>query len=134
MTAQDGDPMTVPARRDDTTCRVRDVLDRVGSSWSLTVINELDPGTRRFTQTKNTVPGISRRMVTEPMRGLERDGLVGRTAHPVVPPRVDYALAGDLRTRLRAVGRPDDELRILPGTEIIIGATEEEAQERKRWG
>lgn len=43
------------------------------------------------------------------------------------------AFADDLRHRLRAVGRPDDDLRILPGTEIIIGATEEEALEKKRW-
>lgn len=84
--------MTVLARRDDTTCRVRDVLDRVGSKWSLTVINELGPGTRRFTQIKNAVPGISQRMLTESLRGLERDGLVERTVHPVVPPRVDYTL------------------------------------------
>ncbi len=43
------------------------------------------------------------------------------------------AFADDIRRRLRAVGRPDDDLRILPGTEIIIGATEEEAEEKKRW-
>jgi alkanesulfonate monooxygenase SsuD/methylene tetrahydromethanopterin reductase-like flavin-dependent oxidoreductase (luciferase family) len=43
------------------------------------------------------------------------------------------AFADDIRRRLRTVGRPDDDLRILPGTEIIIGATEEEAQEKKRW-
>lgn len=103
MTAQDGDPMTVLARRDDTTCRVRDVLDRVGSKWSLTVINELGPGTRRFTQIKNAVPGISQRMLTETLRGLERDGLVERTVHPVVPPRVDYALTPLGRTLLDTV-------------------------------
>jgi DNA-binding HxlR family transcriptional regulator len=103
MTTQDGDPMTVLARRDDTTCRVRDVLDRVGSKWALTVIHELGPGKRRFTQIKNSVPGISQRMLTETLRGLERDGLVERTVHPVVPPRVDYELTPLGQTLLETV-------------------------------
>ncbi|MER6529801.1 helix-turn-helix domain-containing protein [Streptomyces sp. NPDC001508] len=103
MTTHDADPLTVLNGRDDTTCRVRDVLDRIGSKWSLTVINELGPGTRRFTEIKNAVPGISQRMLTETLRALERDGLVSRTVHPVVPPRVDYALTPLGRTLLDTV-------------------------------
>lgn len=87
--------MTVPARRDDTTCRVRDVLDRVGSKWSLPVINELGPGTRRFTQIKNAVPGISQRMLTETLPGLERDGLVERDSSAQTP--LTSAGADDVR-------------------------------------
>jgi DNA-binding HxlR family transcriptional regulator len=78
--------------RDEATCRVRDVLDRVGDKWSVTVVDQLGRGPRRFTELKRDIPGISQRMLTVTLRGLERDGLVTRTVHPVVPPRVDYEL------------------------------------------
>jgi DNA-binding HxlR family transcriptional regulator len=103
MTTHEADPMRVLKGRDDTTCRVRDVLDRVGSKWSLTVISELGPGRRRFTEIKNAVPGISQRMLTETLRVLERDGLISRTVHPVVPPRVDYEPTALGRTLLDTV-------------------------------
>jgi len=80
------------AARNDTTCRVREVLERVGEKWALTVISELGKGTRRFSELRRDIPGISQRMLTSTLRGLERDGLVRRTVYPVVPPRVDYAL------------------------------------------
>lgn len=82
----------VLSARDSDTCRIREILDRVGDKWSLTVISELGRGSQRFTELKNAIPGISQRMLTATLRGLERDGLVGRTVHPVVPPRVDYEL------------------------------------------
>lgn len=82
------------------TCGVREVLDRVGDKWSLAVINELGPGPRRFTELKRAFDGISQRMLTLTLRGLERDGLVTRTVHPVVPPRVDYELTPLGRTLL----------------------------------
>ncbi|MDT0483940.1 winged helix-turn-helix transcriptional regulator [Streptomyces doebereineriae] len=103
MATHDADPTRVLKGRDDTTCRVREVLDRVGSKWSLTVIHELGPGTRRFTEIKDAVPGISQRMLTETLRLLERDGLISRTVHPVVPPRVDYELTPLGRTLLDTV-------------------------------
>lgn len=78
--------------RDSAACRIREVLDRVGDKWSLTVISELGHHSRRFTELKNAIPGISQRVLTATLRGLERDGLVSRTVHPVVPPRVDYEL------------------------------------------
>ncbi|MBW6435186.1 helix-turn-helix transcriptional regulator [Actinoplanes hulinensis] len=84
--------MTVLSRHDDATCRVRDILDRVGDKWSLTVIDGLGAETRRFTELKRAIPGISQRMLTATLRGLERDGLVHRTVHATVPPRVDYTL------------------------------------------
>lgn len=87
-----GVPPAAMAARDPMTCRVREILDRVGDKWSLAVINALAHGSRRFTELKNGVPGISQRMLTVTVRGLERDGLVRRTVHPVVPPRVDYEL------------------------------------------
>ncbi|NIH80213.1 winged helix-turn-helix transcriptional regulator [Amycolatopsis viridis] len=85
-------PAGVFERRDDRTCRVRDVLDRVGDKWSLTVVAELGRGTLRFGELKRRIPGISQRVLTSTVRALERDGLVSRTVHPVVPPRVDYEL------------------------------------------
>jgi DNA-binding HxlR family transcriptional regulator len=72
--------------------QVRQVLDRVGDKWSILVICRLDRGPRRFTELQRETEGISQRMLTLTLRHLERDGLVGRTVHPVVPPRVDYEL------------------------------------------
>jgi DNA-binding HxlR family transcriptional regulator len=73
-------------------CRLRDLLDRIGDKWSLLVVELLGDGTRRFTELKRDIDGISQRMLTRTLRQLERDGLVTRTVHPVVPPRVDYEL------------------------------------------
>jgi DNA-binding HxlR family transcriptional regulator len=73
-------------------CGIRDVLDRVGDKWSVLVIVELAQGVRRFRELQRAVPGISQRMLTLTVRRLERDGLVSRTVHPTVPPRVDYEL------------------------------------------
>ncbi|MER6628822.1 helix-turn-helix domain-containing protein [Streptomyces sp. NPDC000987] len=72
--------------------RVRDVLARVGDKWSIAVVNELGAGPRRFSELQRSIAGISQRMLTVTLRGLERDGLLTRTVHPVVPPRVDYEL------------------------------------------
>lgn len=101
-----GDPGTTRAilrARDDTTCRVRETLDRIGDKWTLTVIAELGTDERRFTELRQAIPGISQRMLTATLRTLERDGLVRRTVHPVVPPRVDYALTPLGRTLLDTV-------------------------------
>jgi DNA-binding HxlR family transcriptional regulator len=73
-------------------CRPREVLDRVGDKWSLLVIGLLGDGTRRFSELRRSIDGISQRMLTVTLRGLERDGLVSRTVHPTVPPRVNYSL------------------------------------------
>jgi DNA-binding HxlR family transcriptional regulator len=73
-------------------CPVREVLDRVGDKWSVQVVGVLGRGTHRFRELQRAVDGISQRMLTRTLRGLERDGLVTRTVYPTVPPRVDYAL------------------------------------------
>jgi DNA-binding HxlR family transcriptional regulator len=73
-------------------CHARQILDRVGDKWSIAVIYELGSGSRRFTELRRAIDGISQRMLTATVRTLERDGLVARTVHPVMPPRVDYAL------------------------------------------
>jgi DNA-binding HxlR family transcriptional regulator len=73
-------------------CEVRQILDRVADKWSLLVIALLEHRTLRFTELRRRIDGVSQRMLTVTLRQLERDGLVRRTVHPVVPPRVDYAL------------------------------------------
>jgi DNA-binding HxlR family transcriptional regulator len=85
-------------------CQASEVLGRVGDKWSLQVIFSLGDGTRRFTDLKRGIDGISQRMLTVTLRGLERDGIVTRTMYPVMPPRVDYALTTMGRTLLDAAG------------------------------
>ena len=68
------------------------MLARVGDKWSVFVIMLLGGGPRRFNEIKRMVGGISQRMLTLTLRGLERDGLVTRTVFPTIPPRVDYEL------------------------------------------
>lgn len=76
-----------------TDCRaVSGVLARVGDKWSVLIIVMLGDGPRRFNEIKRAVGGISQRMLTLTLRGLERDGLVTRTIFPTIPPRVDYEL------------------------------------------
>jgi len=67
-------------------------LARVGDKWSVLVIMLLGDGPRRFNELKRMIGGISQRMLTLTLRGLERDGLVTRTVFPTIPPRVDYEL------------------------------------------
>lgn len=69
-----------------------DILARVGDKWSVLVVILLGNGTKRFNELRRLINGISQRMLTLTLRGLERDGLVTRTVFPTVPPRVDYAL------------------------------------------
>ena len=74
-------------------CRkISQVLARIGEKWSVLIIMNLSDGPRRFSELKRSIDGISQRMLTLCLRGLERDGLVKRTVYPVVPPRVDYEL------------------------------------------
>ncbi len=81
------------------------MLNRIGDKWSVYVIHLLgDAGTLRFSELKSQVDGISQRMLTVTLRGLERDGLVTRKVHPEVPPRVEYALT-PLGTTLRQLVR-----------------------------
>ena len=85
-------------------CRIREILDRVGDKWSLQVIFHLGDGPQRFTALKRSIDGVSQRMLTVTLRGLERDGIVSRTMYPVIPPRVEYALTPLGATLLDAAG------------------------------
>ena len=86
-------------------CRAREVLQRVGDKWSMYVIDQLGQGTMRFTELHRGIDAITARMLTVTLRGLERDGIVTRTIHPVIPPRVDYALTPMGRTLLATIGQ-----------------------------
>ena len=89
-------------------CRaISDVLARVGDKWSVLVVTRLGSGSMRFNELRRAIGGISQRMLTLTLRGLERDGLVTRTVFPTIPPRVDYALTSlgrDLLEPVSALG------------------------------
>lgn len=72
--------------------KVAPILQRIGDKWSILIVMMLSGGPRRFNELKRAIGGISQRMLTLSLRGLERDGLVTRTVTPTIPPRVDYAL------------------------------------------
>jgi DNA-binding HxlR family transcriptional regulator len=82
---------------------VREVLNRVGDKWSVLIVGILGEGTLRFSELRRAIEGISQRMLTLTLRGLERDGLVTRTIFPSIPPRVDYELTPLGRTLLEPV-------------------------------
>lgn len=87
-------------------CEVRQILDRVADKWSLLAIAHLEREPLRFSELRRRIDGISQRMLTVTLRQLERDGLVRRTVHPVVPPRVEYALTplgATLHTTIQAL-------------------------------
>ncbi len=91
-----------PTHGDD--CRVvREILDLVGDKWTLYIIATLRNGPVRFNELRRQIDGISQRMLTINLRGLERDGLVKRTLFPTIPPRVDYELTEVGRTLLAPV-------------------------------
>jgi len=73
---------------------VHEMLERIADKWTLLVIEELAQAATelRFTQLAQRIPGVSQKMLTKTLRQLERDGLVTRRVHPVIPPHVDYAL------------------------------------------
>ena len=84
-------------------CPAHDVLSRVGDKWSVLVIALLDEGSKRYSELRREIPGISQRMLTLTLRGLERDGLLTRTVTPTIPPRVDYELTQLGKTLLEPV-------------------------------
>ena len=72
---------------------MHELLDRVADKWTLLVLEELEEsGTLRFTQISRKIPAVSQKMLTQTLRQMERDGLVDRTVHAVVPPKVEYRL------------------------------------------
>ena len=74
-------------------CRaVTEMLNRIGDKWSVGVVRQLGVRTLRFSELRMALEGISQKMLTTTLRGLERDGFVRRTVYPTIPPRVEYEL------------------------------------------
>ncbi|KIF66501.1 HxlR family transcriptional regulator [Streptomyces sp. AcH 505] len=94
--------MSTPTGRTPTACRARQALDLVADKWSLYVVSCLGEGPRRFSELRRDIDGISQRMLTVTLRGLERDGILTRTVVEVMPPHVSYGLTPIGRTLLRA--------------------------------
>ena len=82
------DGETLPAEM----CSLREVLDLVGDKWAIRVLVQLGSGPRRFSELERALAGVSRRMLSLTLRGLERNGLVTRKVYPEVPPRVEYTM------------------------------------------
>ncbi len=82
---------------------VREVLNRVGDKWSVQIVGLLGDGAMRFSELRRAIEGISQRMLTLTLRGLERDGLIDRTVFPEIPPRVEYELTRLGKTLLEPI-------------------------------
>ncbi|WP_201004447.1 winged helix-turn-helix transcriptional regulator [Pseudomonas cichorii] len=80
------------------------VLDRIGDKWTIMVVGALSNGPVRFNALLRLVGGVSHRMLTLTLRGLEQDGLVKRTVYPTVPPKVEYELTEVGRSLIEPLG------------------------------
>ncbi|MFJ9588270.1 winged helix-turn-helix transcriptional regulator [Streptomyces acidicola] len=85
-----GSPEDADLRRADSLAR--EIFSDVANKWALLIIEAVGESTLRFSELRNEIEGISHKMLTQNLRMLERNGLVDRTVHPTVPPRVEYAL------------------------------------------
>ncbi|WP_121063509.1 winged helix-turn-helix transcriptional regulator [Chachezhania antarctica] len=86
------DTHVLPGHEDPACGPVRNLLQTVGSKWSMLIVAHLAEEPRRFTDLKRTIGGITQKSLTASLRELEKNGLVERAVTPVVPPRVDYRL------------------------------------------
>src|ERR1700709_1920422 len=73
-------------------CPSRQVLDRIGDKWTVLIVIALADGPQRYSELAGRIQRVSQKMLTQTLRGLERDGMLTRTVHASVPPRVDYEL------------------------------------------
>ncbi|MFD5411433.1 winged helix-turn-helix transcriptional regulator [Streptomyces nojiriensis] len=85
-----GSPDEADLRRADSLAR--EIFSDIANKWALLIIETLGEETLRFGEVRDAIEGISHKMLTQNLRMLERNGLVERTVHPVVPPRVEYTL------------------------------------------
>ncbi len=85
-----GEPMEYTSLSE---CPVEVTLSLLSSKWKTLIIRELLTGTKRFSEIKRALPGVTQKMLTQSLRGLEEDGLIERKIFPVVPPKVEYKLS-----------------------------------------
>ncbi|WP_023639513.1 winged helix-turn-helix transcriptional regulator [Dickeya zeae] len=93
-------PDALPVAETEGCQATREILNRIGDKWSLYIIASLANGKLRFNELKRRIDGISQRMLTLTLRGMERDGILTRTVYPTIPPRVEYELTELGRTLL----------------------------------
>lgn len=98
----------LPADAFAAACPARLVLDHIAGKWTVLIVDALlETETMRYTALRHRIEGISQKMLTQTLRGLAADGLVDRTVHPTIPPKVEYTL-----TPLgRSLAEPLDALR-----------------------
>ncbi|SFL17087.1 winged helix-turn-helix transcriptional regulator [Streptomyces pini] len=102
VTKQFGDsPEEADLRRADTLAR--EIFSDIANKWALLIIEALGERTLRFSELRDEVEGVSHKMLTQNLRMLERNGMVERTVHPTVPPRVEYTLTEPGRALRKAV-------------------------------
>ncbi len=82
-------------------CPTRMVLDRIADKWTVLIVGALENKTKRFGELRREVGGVSQKMLTQTLRGLERDGLVTRVVYASVPPKVEYSLTELGKTLVR---------------------------------
>ena len=104
MTAQEGTFLIHSHRPAPDGCRrIAPILARIGDKWSILIIILLGDGPMRFNELRRKIGGVSQRMLTLTVRGLERDGFLKRTVFPTIPPRVDYELTPLGRSLLQPI-------------------------------
>jgi DNA-binding HxlR family transcriptional regulator len=111
-----------PFGPDEVQCPIRELLARVGGRWSLDVLVALGHQPRHFGDLGRAIPGVSRRMLTLTLRGMERDGLLTRSSSTAPGEKVFYALTGlgtSLAVHVRALGSWSQQNR-----DAIYGARE----------
>lgn len=88
-------------------CPTRQVIDHIAGKWTVLVVDALIEGTMRYTDLSRRIEGVSQKMLTQTLRGLEADGFITRTMYPTIPPRVEY----DLTELGRSLAEPITALR-----------------------
>jgi DNA-binding HxlR family transcriptional regulator len=73
-------------------CPTRLVLDRIADKWTVLIVGALEDKTKRFGELRREIGGVSQKMLTQTLRGLEMDGIVTRRVYASVPPKVEYSL------------------------------------------
>ncbi|WP_028778048.1 winged helix-turn-helix transcriptional regulator [Shimazuella kribbensis] len=74
-------------------CPIETVIHVLGGKWKPRICRHLIESTKRFSDLEKLIPAVSQKMLTQHLRDLEREGVIERTIHPVVPPKVEYALS-----------------------------------------
>jgi DNA-binding HxlR family transcriptional regulator len=98
-------PHTSAAKQDHANCKaLGQVLDRIGDKWTVMVVGALSKGPMRFNELLRFIGGVSHRMLTLTLRGLEHDGLVKRTVYPSVPAKVEYELTAVGASLIKPLG------------------------------